>query len=349
MSRQIALDAIHLRPTARPAHTEYVCHPQLLRAVTGLDPERPETALECQRRFYEAWEVDLLWCTHDGPIDWAAHGRVTDMGHAIYYPDGRDWRLPKPCPFEDVEEVWAFDPVAEYGLPDFGELVRFYEDFYQAQQANFPEQLIPGGYYKTIVSGAIQAFGWDMLLLAAADQERFAAVLARFANYTMHYVKAWARTSIEVFIQHDDMVWTEGPFMHPEFYRRAIFPHYRAFWAELKAAGKKVLFCSDGTYEMFMEDLAACGADGFIFEPSNNLDAIVRKFGRTHCLVGSKVDCRTMAFRGWEAVQAEIDATLPLARECPGFIWAVGNHIPANVPVEIAQRYMDYLRAHWGR
>ena len=98
-----------------------------------------------------------------------------------------------------------------------------------------------------------------------------------------------------------------------------------------------------------MEDLAACGADGFIFEPTNDLDYVVRRFGRTHVIVGSKVDCRTLAFGTWAAVQAEIDATLALARTCPGFMWAVGNHIPANVSDEMCTRYMDYLRAHWAR
>ena len=165
----------------------------------------------------------------------------------------------------------------------------------------------------------------------------------------MHHAKAWAETSIEVYIQHDDMVWTAGPFVRPAFYRRAIFPIFKKLWAVLKKAGKKVLFCSDGTFDMFFDDIAACGADGFIFEPMNNLDEVVRKFGRTHVIIGSKVDCRTMAFGTWEQVRAEMDATLALAKDCAGLIWAVGNHIPANVPDEMCTRYMDYLRAHWNR
>jgi hypothetical protein len=30
-------------------------------------------------------------------------------------------------------------------------------------------------------------------------------------------------------------------------------------------------------------------------------------------------------------------------------MWAVGNHIPANVSDEMCDRYMDYLRANWRR
>ena len=145
------------------------------------------------------------------------------------------------------------------------------------------------------------------------------------------------------------MVWTEGPFISPEFYRGVIFPLFKRMWEPLKKAGKKVLFCSDGTFDMFMEDIAACGADGFICEPTNNLDYVVERFGKTHCIVGSKVDCRTMTFGTWAQVKAEIDATLMLARKCPGFMWAVGNHIPANVTDEMCDNYIRYLKANWKR
>jgi hypothetical protein len=346
LSREIGMDCIRLRPTPRLGHTEYAfTHVALIEHATGLDADNGQA----QRRFFDNWDFDLMWGTSDGPIDWAQRGRTTDMGHAVYYADGRDLRQPKACPFETVEDVYSFDPAAEYGLVDFDELVDYYESEHQARRAAFPNQVVTGGYYKSVISGAIQAFGWEMLLLAAANADRFARVLERFGAYTMHYVRAWAQTSAEVFIQHDDMVWTQGPFMYPDFYRRAIFPLYKQFWRVLKDAGKKVLYCSDGTFDMFIDDLADCGADGFIFEPSNSLERFVEKCGDTHCLVGSKVDCRTLAFGSWAEVKRQIDATLELARRCRGFIFAVGNHIPANVPVEMCDRYMDYLRRTWVR
>lgn len=340
MSRQIALDTVHLRPTPRLAHTEY-----------SMEYHKAYLAKLAARgtNLYDAWEFDFFFCVNDGPIAWNQAGRTTDMGHAAYAADGSDERQPRVCPFADPEEVLAFDPAREYGLPGHRELVRFYEEAFQKGQAANPNQLITGGYYKTVVSGLIESFGWDMLLLAAADAPRFAELLRRFGRYTAHYMAAQAETSAEVFIQHDDMVWTQGPFMHPDIYRQVLFPLYREMWLPLKRRGKKVLFCSDGTFDMFMADVAEAGADGFIFEPSNDLDTIVQRFGRTHCLVGSKVDCRTLAFGSWEEVKAQMDATFALARQCRGFMWAVGNHMPANISDEMCDRYIDYLRAHWGR
>jgi len=338
MSRIIGEDTLFLRPTPRLAHTEYSMeyHTTYLQSLG--QPLR------------EAWEYDLNWCVHDGPIAWESVGRVTDMGHAEYAADGHDRRDAKPCPFQDVEDVYAFDPFQEYGIPDHSELVRCFETWYQEAQAGYPEQVVTGGRYKTVVSAAIAIFGWEMLLEAAGvDPVRFARVLERLGAYSLRHAEAWAETSIVGYIQHDDMVWTSGPFLDPAFYRGVIFPLYRRMWEPLLRAGKRVLFCSDGRFDMFMEDIAACGAQGFIFEPCNDLDWICNRFGRTHVIIGSKVDCRTMAFGTWEQVKAEMDATFPLAKRCPGFVWAVGNHIPANVPDEMCDRYIRYLKANWYR
>jgi hypothetical protein len=346
MSYKIGLDTIWLRPTDRLAHTEYCTNWALIRRVTGLDPKTDPKAL---RLFSDAWEIDFIWNINDGPISWSERGRVTDMGHAEFLENGSDKREVKPCPFKNPEEVLGFDAVKEYGLPDMGELVGFYEKHYQDSQKENPGQVFTGGYYKTMVSGAIETFGWDMLLLAAAEKERFARVLDSFFELSLHHYRAWARTSIKVFICHDDMVWTQGPFIHPDFYRRYIFPRYRTLWEVLKKAAKKVLFCSDGTWTEFIDDIARAGADGFILEPTTDLEAAAEKYGRTHVIVGSKVDCRTLTFGTKEEIKAEVDATLKIARACPGFIFAVGNHIPSNVPVDNALCYFDYLKQNWRR
>jgi len=338
VSYRIGIDAIHLRPGDRLAHTEYCSNDALIRALSSEDAP-----------FEDAIEMDLMWSTHDGPVAWQDRGRTTDMGHAEFLEGGVDKRQPQVCPFTDPEQVLEFDAVEEYGLPDLDELTDFYEKHYQESQQAHPNQVFPGGYYKTIVSGAIQTFGWDMLLAAAADQARFERVLDSFYRLTRHHVEAWARTSIEVFINHDDMVWSEGAFMAPDFYRRVIFPRYAALWAILRKAGKKVLFCSDGDFGAFVDDIIEAGADGLIFEPMTDLDPVVEKYGQSHVIVGSKVDCRTLTFGTEAEIRAEVDATLALAFDCPGFMFAVGNHIPSNVPVENGRFYFEYLKQHWRR
>ncbi|MBI3946113.1 MAG: hypothetical protein HY321_09355 [Armatimonadetes bacterium] len=348
MSRELALDTIWLRPTPRLAHTEYslAYHKEYIRAKTGFDPSDPEAI----RRLNQLWGIDFRWSTNGGlHADWAKRGRATDMGHAVYAADGSDRRLPRRCPFETPEEVWAFDPAAEYGLPDFQEQVAAYEDAVRNARRNWPEQLTTGGYYPTIVSGAIQAFGWEMLLLAAADRRKMETVFDRLFRFTLHHMRAWAETSVEVVIQHDDFVWSQGAFMRPDIYRKVIIPRFAELWKPLRAAGKKVLFCSDGDFTQFAAEIVAAGADGLIFEPMNDFAWMAERFGDSTLLVGSGVDCRDLAFAPWEKVRAAMDRTFALARKCKGVIWAVGNHLPANIPDERMDRYIEYLRANWGR
>ncbi|HEX2988056.1 MAG TPA: hypothetical protein VHS06_07800, partial [Chloroflexota bacterium] len=197
MGYDLGRAALNLQWTPRVARTEYVDNWEIVRHFTGKDPQ---TQPEAWREFYDAIHLDYLWTTHDGPISWEQRGRVTDMGHAVFVEDGSDYHLPTPSPFRDVEEVLAFDAVQEYGLvPDLNALTETYEHWYHRRQAEC-DQVISGGYYRTLISGAIAAFGWDLLLEAAGtDPEHFGErVLGSIFNVTKHHVQAWARTSIEV-------------------------------------------------------------------------------------------------------------------------------------------------------
>ena len=341
MSIENALDNICLRSSERWGHTEYSLNYRLdyLARRTGLSLDDPELLW----RGFDFFEIDFNWDIHDGIVDWKATGRITDMGHAAYAADGGDQRTSAESPFKTMEEVWEFDAVEEYGLPDFDEQVRAYEAHVQARRREFPNQLSTGGYYKSIVSGAIDAFGWDMLLLAASDRGKMEQVLDGFFRRTLFHMKAWAQTTAPVLIQHDDFVWTSGAFMNPDFYRKVIIPRYAELWKPAHAAGKKVLFCSDGNFLEFAADVAEAGADGFIFEPCMDFGEMVRSFGKTHCLVGSFVDCRDLTFGKWKKVKADIDRTFNHLKDCKGAIFAVGNHLPPNIPEPMMDRFFDYL------
>lgn len=341
MSVQTALDNINLRATSRRGHTEYSLeyHKEYLARHTGLARDDPELT----RHAYDQFSFDFIWSTNDGIINWDKAGRITDMGHASYAADGGDQRESAESPFKSVEEVWAFDAVTEYGLPDMDEQVRAYEQHVQQARRAFPRQLTTGGYYKTIVSGAIQSFGWDMLLMAASEPDKMEKVFDSFFRRALFHMQAWAKTSVEAVIQHDDFVWTSGAFMNPDIYRKIIIPRYAELWKPVHDAGKKVLFCSDGNFTAFAPDVAIAGADGFIFEPCMDFGYMADNFGRTHCLVGSFVDCRDLTFGKWERVKEDIDRTFECLADCKGAILAVGNHLPPNIPEENLDRYFKYL------
>lgn len=341
MSKQTALDNIQLKSCNRWGHTEYSMgyHEAYLEKKAGVNRTHPQFS----QKAYDALQFDFHWHTNDGIINWATTGRITDMGHASYAIDGSDQRQPQISPFQTPEDVWAFNAVSEYGLPDFDKQVQAYEQDIQNAQKKHPNQLTTGGYYKTIVSGAIQTFGWDMFLLALSNPQKMDRVFDSFFQRTLFHMNAWAKTRVEVVIQHDDFVWTQGPFMNPDIYRKSIIPRYAELWKPIHAAHKKVLFCSDADFTLFVDDLALAGADGFIFEPCLNFGMMAERFGQSHCLIGSFVDCRDLTFNNWAKVKRDIDQTCNALKNCRGALLAVGNHLPPNIPESMLDTYYDYL------
>ena len=341
MSRQVALDNINLNASSRWAHTEYslTYHEDYLKDKVGECKTQPER----NDLINDLFELDFAWNVNGGLVNWGKTGRITDMGHAAYAADGSDQRAPSESPFKTMEEVWAFDAVTEYGLPGFDEQVEAYQKVIDDARTNDTKQLTTGGYYDTMVSGSLRSFGWDMLLMGCSDLAQMEKVFDSFFRRTKFFMDAWAKTDVEVIIQHDDFVWTAGPFLSPDFYRKCFIRHYEELWKPLKAAGKKVLFCSDGDFTKFAGDVINAGADGLIFEPCMDYSWMVDEFGKDVCLVGSAVDCRDLTFEKWDKVKSDIDLTFEKLQDCKGGIVAVGNHLPANIPTHMLDKYFDYM------
>jgi hypothetical protein len=337
MSYERGIAAFRLQGPPEIPHTQYITHPAWLQRVRA-QQGKP------QADWPELLDFDFVWHV-DAPR--IARGRWTDMGHAVFQADGGDFRPPSPSPFQDLEDIYRLDPREEYGPVDLEDTTARYRAWWAGSRGH--DYVIPGGTYNSVVSFAIAAFGWENLLLAVGtDPQRFGEVLDRWTDYLLTYVQAWARTGIEVYHTHDDIVWTAGAIFRPEFYRRYVFPNLRRQWECVKDAGKKVLFTSDGNYVEFLDDLAAAGADGFVFEPATDLATVVRKFGQTHVIIGN-ADCRVLTFGSPEDVRREVKWCLDIGRACPGYFFSVGNHIPPNVPIENAEACMEEYRRLRGR
>ena len=329
MSYERGRAAFNLEMPDEIPHTQFIQHEAWLaeeRAKQG----KPEAG------WPELLDFDYVWSV-DGP-GWD-RGRWTDMGHAIYVADGSDYRLPTPSPWTDVDEMLDLDPEKEYGPIDLKEQTAKYRAW--CKEALGKDYVTSGGTYRSQISFTIAAFGWENLLVAAGtDEQRFGELLNRWADYLMAFVQAWARTDIEVYHTHDDMVWTEGAIFSPEFYREYVFPNFKKMWDCAKDAGKKILFTSDGSYTEFVDDLAAAGAEGFVFEPTTDLEYVCIEYGRSHVIIGN-ADCRVLTFGTEDDTRAEVKRCMDLGRDCPGFFFAVGNHIPPNVPMANARACME--------
>ena len=344
MSYQDGMAAINLEMPERVPRTEYsACtHWELISRVTGItvDQDSPEEErIRVQQKFMRAWNYGLWWNTC---INHNELGRYyTDMGHANYEAGGTDFRQVGQSVFHDEEDVLHFDPMEALGEKDEDELVRRFNQNYRDRSAFADDAVATTGTYITCMSGLIDLFGWDLLLLAAGvDPDGFGEVANRYAGWISQYHRALARSECPVVMVHDDIVWTEGAFLHPDWYRRYIFPNYKRMFAPLIEAGKKILYTSDGNYTEFIDDIAACGVNGFVMEPTTDMAYVAEKYGKTHAFVGN-ADTRILLTGTREEIEAEVRRCMEIGKRCPGFFMAVGNHIPANTPVENALWYNE--------
>ncbi len=344
MSYEDGWAAMNLEMPPRVPRTEYSVteHWGVIEAVTGLEIE-PTSPAALKKRgalaLMDAFNFDFRWSTliGDGELDACR----TDMGHAEYAAGGVDRRDTIYCPFETPEEVLAFDPWKAYGERDLSELTARFEAHYRRQREETPDMVNMTGVYVTMVSGLIAIFGWEMLLLAAGtDPERFGALTDRYASWIQQYYDALGAADVPVVMVHDDIVWSAGPFISPAWYRAHVFPNYKRLFAPLLDSGKKIMYTSDGDYTTFIDDIADCGVHGFVLEPFTDMAYIAEQYGDTHVFIGN-ADTRVLLNGSREAIRAEVERCMAIGKACPGFFMAVGNHIPANTPVESVLAYNE--------
>lgn len=138
MSYQDGWAALNLEMPDRVPRTEYSVdgyHFALMRRVTGIPvtAESPaQERLRAAQAFRKAWAFDFAWSTLIA--NQIYKGFCTNMGHASYAAAGSDYDDALYCPFEDPEDVLAFDPWEAYGPIDLADMTRQFEEHYRRQR-----------------------------------------------------------------------------------------------------------------------------------------------------------------------------------------------------------------------
>lgn len=342
MSYSDGMAALNLEMSKRVPRVEFSAHFHwdLVKEITGVvatDQDELEVRQKAMSVFVKAWNYDIFWWTD---IYWNIFGDIrTKMGHAEYNSSGGDYNPEVDCPFKSYEEVLSFDPWQAYGEIDKNAVTKKFEQSVQNQSLWYPDTVTMTGIYVTCISGLIEIFGFEMMLLAAGyDIEKFGEMTNRYASWIQQYFDALGQADVPVVMVHDDIVWTSGPFLPPDWFKKYVFPNYKKFLEPLKASGKKILFTSDGNYTQFLDDVVNSGVDGVVLEPTTDMEYFAKKYGKTHAFVGN-ADTRILLDGTKEQIRAEVQRCMDIGKDCPGFVMAVGNHIPPNTPVENALYY----------
>lgn len=338
MSYKDGMAAMNLEMPRRIPRTEYSgeLYFDLMKQVTGIEVTSGSSSkikLEAELALRKAWNYDFSW---NIMVDakYAFNDFRTKMGHANFIQDGLDYTSEVSSVFKGYEDVLSFDPYETFGPIDRKKVTADFEDNYRKRLEKYPDEVNMTGVYITCVSGLIDLFGWDLLLLAAGmDSEGFGEVTDRYSKWIRQYFEALAESDVPIVMVHDDLVWTAGPFIHPDWYRKYVFPNIKKNLAPLVEAKKKIMFTSDGNFNEFIDDVADCGVNGFILEPITDMKYIADKYGKTHVIIGN-ADTRTMMFGSREDIYGEVKRCMDIGRDCPGFFMAIGNHISSNTPID---------------
>ena len=346
MSKEMGMKALRLEMTDRVYRMEYsvLGHSKLIEKVTGISVADQKSGrwMDAYNRFCKAWDICMQWSIM---VNNSFLGRYcTSMGHATYSEGGTDFNTNVNKLFEDEEDVFAFDPYEALPYVEEDQLVKAFNDHYKKQCESNGDTVSITGIYISCMSGLIDMLGWDMLLTCAGtDKEAFGAFTDRYSLWIERYFKALAKSDAPVVMVHDDIVWTEGAFISPEWYRKHIFPSYKRCFRHLHEAGKLIMYTSDGNYTEFIDDIASCGVNSFVLEPSTDMGYIAEKYGKTHSFVGN-ADTRILLHGDRDDIYREVKRCMDIGKKYPGFIMAVGNHIPANTPIDNCMWYNEFCQ-----
>ena len=352
MSYQNGFAALNLQMCDKVPRTEYSAgfFWELIAKVTGKSVSNESTAqekTEATRSFIREWDYGFYWNIY--ACNNIFDGKYTKMGHAEYETDGVDFSSETGALFDDPHDALSTDFYELYGERNQKELVQLFNNDYRQKLEAHPDCVNMTGIYVTLVSGLLEILGWDTLLMCAGiDQKAFGELVNRYAGWIKQYFEALALSDSPVVMIHDDITWTSGAFLHPDFYREFIFPNYKKMFAPLIESGKIILYTSDGDYTQFIDDIAGCSVNGFVMEPVTDMQYIADKYGKTHSFTGN-ADTNVLLRGTKEDIEREVKRCMDIGKKYPGYFMAVGNHIPPNTPVDNALYYNEMYEKYAGR
>jgi uroporphyrinogen decarboxylase len=141
----------------------------------------------------------------------------------------------------------------------------------------------------------------------------------------------------------DDLAYTGGPMIDPDFYRQYLFPWVRRMGDLAKERDIPFLYHSDGVLWDVMEDLIACGVTSLhpIEPKSMDIAEVKQRYGDRLAVVGS-VEVDTLSRGTPEQVEQEVRSLME--RVAPGGGYALGssNSVPDYAKFD---NYIAMLRA----
>jgi uroporphyrinogen decarboxylase len=147
---------------------------------------------------------------------------------------------------------------------------------------------------------------------------------------------------------YGDIAYNHGPFCSPRMYRELVMPAHARLVNWFKARGLPVIYHTDGDFRPLIPPMLEIGIDCFQpLEAKAGVDVreLKPRYGDRVALMGN-IDIMTLITNDLEAVEAEVAAKIPIAKEGGGYIYHSDHSIPPGVTWQTYQFLMDRVESH---
>lgn len=198
---------------------------------------------------------------------------------------------------------------------------------------------------------AWEMIGFTPFCLASFEQPDFIqTVMQSLAEANLNIVKqvvAVAGDRVGALLYSDDIAYTEGLMLGPDFFRKQLFGHMKSLVDEMATIDAPTIYHSDGRLYPVFDDLAALGVRGIQPLEPKSMDPmeIKRRWPRQFCLLGN-IDLDLMARGEPDAVEAEARAKIERLNATGGYMPGVSNTVPDYVKHENYVRMIETVYSY---
>jgi uroporphyrinogen decarboxylase len=242
-----------------------------------------------------------------------------------------------------VVRTWASEAQGVIGTPAdldryvFPDPGSFDYSRFEAVRSLLPEGMGVIGQYGDIFTMTWEMMGFEGFSYAIQEDPGLVQALnERVGELVLGMFRRFAASdSVDALWYSDDISYTAGLMVSPSVLERYFFPWLEKIGALAHAAGKPLIYHSDGILYDVMDRIIACGVDALHpIEPmAMDIAEVKRRYGDRLCLVGN-VDVDLLSRGSPAEVREVVRRNIATAGVGGGYCVGSGNSIPDYVKPE---------------
>jgi len=242
---------------------------------------------------------------------------------------------------------WAWQDVAEGDMTAVEDRLRSAEQHAAALPSNMKLLL----HIADIYTFAWEMIGFDDLCLASLEQPEFIEAVMSDLGAAVERITQTAvdrlGDAIGAVLYSDDIAYTEGLMLSPDFFRAHLFPWIGRINEAAATIDAPLIYHSDGKLYDVFDDLAAIGVKGLQPLEPKSMDplAIQRRWPGKFCLIGN-IDLDLMARGTPDQVEQHVREKIGRLNTEGRYIVGVSNTVPDYVKFENYVRMIETVNSY---